>query len=222
MEDDHAGDHEGQQVMEREEAVQGRLVGREAAEQPLLDRLADKRDRAEQAGDHLGAPEAHLPPGKDIAHEGGGHHQQQDDETEHPDQFARRLVGAVIEAAEDVDVGDDEEEAGAVGMGVAKQPALVDVAHDVLDRFERTRARGDIVHRKDDAGDDLDGQSEAREDPEIPEIIEVARHRIAAADRSVDEPRQRQALVDPAGEAVLGFVLLRPGKAHLMPPCRLQ
>ena len=136
VEDDHAGDHERQQIMEREEAVEGRLVGRVAAEQPLLDRLADHRDRPEQAGDHLRRPEAHLPPGQDVAHERGRHHQQQDDEAEHPDQLARRLVGAVIEAPEDVDVGDDEEEAGAVGVEVAEQPALVDVAHDVLDRPE--------------------------------------------------------------------------------------
>ena len=38
------GDHERQQIMEREEAGQRRLVGRVAAEQPMLDRLADQRE----------------------------------------------------------------------------------------------------------------------------------------------------------------------------------
>src|SRR3546814_8757059 len=82
-----------------------------------------------------------------------------------------------------VDVGDDEEEARAVRVGVAQQPALVDVAHDVLDRVERHRRRRRIMHRQDDAGNDLDGQRDAGEDAEIPEVVEVTRHRIAAADR---------------------------------------
>jgi hypothetical protein len=186
-----------------------------AAEQPVLDRLADQRDRAEQAGDHLGRPEAHLPPGQDIAHEGGRHHQEEDDEAEHPHHLARRLVGAVIEAAEDVEIGDDEEEARAVGVEVAQEPALVDVAHDMLDRGEGGVGVRRIVHGKDDAGDDLDGQREAREHPEIPHVIEVARHRIAAADRIVGEPRQRQPVVQPAHERMLGSIFLSPGKAHV-------
>jgi hypothetical protein len=221
VEDDHSGDHERQQIVEREEAVQRRLVWRIAAEQPLLDRLADDRDRPEQAGDHLGAPEAHLAPGQDVAHERRRHHQQKDDEAEHPHQLARRLVGAVIHAPEDVDVGDDEEQAGAVGVGVAEEPALVDVAHDVLDRLEGMVAGRRIMHGENDPGDDLDGQSQAGENPEIPPVIQVARHRIAAADRAVDEARKRQPLVEPAHQRVLGFIFLSPGEAHLMPPCRL-
>ena len=68
---------------------------------------------------------------------------QVDDEAEHPDQLARRLVGSVIKPAEDVDVGDDEEEARAVHVRVAKQPSRVDVAHDELvDRIERAVGRG--------------------------------------------------------------------------------
>ena len=70
------------------------------------------------------------------------------------------------------------------------------------------------MHRQDDAGDDLDRQEDPGEDAEIPQVIEVARHRIAAADRAVDEARQRQPLVEPAHERMLGFVGLGPGKAH--------
>ena len=71
------------------------------------------------------------------------------------------------------------------------------------------------MHRQDDPGDDLDHQEEPGEDAEIPEVVEVARHRIAAADRVVDEARQRQLLVEPAHQRVLGFVGLGPGEAHL-------
>jgi hypothetical protein len=63
VQDHDAHDHERQQVVERQEAVQRRPAGSEAAEQPGLDRFADERDRAEQAGDDLRAPEAHLPQG---------------------------------------------------------------------------------------------------------------------------------------------------------------
>ena len=55
---DDAGDHERQQVVQREEAVERRVVDREAAEQQLLDPVADQRDGREEAGDDGGAPEA--------------------------------------------------------------------------------------------------------------------------------------------------------------------
>ena len=95
VQDDHAGDHERQQVVQREEAVQRGVVGRIAAEQPDPDRLADQREGREEAGDDLGAPEAHLPPRQHVAHEAGRHHQQEDDQAEQPDHLARRLVRAV-------------------------------------------------------------------------------------------------------------------------------
>ena len=219
VEDDHAGDHERQQIMEREEARQRRLVGRVAAQQPHPDRLADQRESREEAGDDLRAPIAHLAPRQDVAHEAGRHHQQVDDQAEHPHQLARRLVAAVIEPAENVDVGDQEEEAGAVHMRVAQQPAGIDVAHDELvDAVERAVGGRHVMHRKDDAGEDLDGQEDPGEDPEIPEIIEVARHRIAGTGRAIDEARERQALVEPLHHRVLGFVGLGPGKAHLSLP----
>src|SRR3546814_8555827 len=48
VDDDHADDDERQQVVQREEAVQRRIVDREAAPQPRHDRLADQRNRGEQ------------------------------------------------------------------------------------------------------------------------------------------------------------------------------
>src|SRR3546814_10254275 len=77
---------------------------------------------------------------------------------------------------------------------------------------------GGIMHRQHDAGDDLDRQRNAGEDAEIPEVIEVTRHRIARADRVVDEPRKRQPLVDPAHDRVFRLILVCPGKAHLTTP----
>src|SRR3546814_2294343 len=59
------------QIVEREEAVERRVARREPAQQPHAHRFADHGYRREEAGDHLRAPEAHLPPGQHIAHERG-------------------------------------------------------------------------------------------------------------------------------------------------------
>ena len=214
VEDDDAEDDERQQIMQREEAVERRVVGREAAEQPRVDRVADDGNRREQVGDHRRAPEAHLPPDEDVAHERGRHHQQEDDEAEQPQHLARRLVAAVEQAAEDVDVDDDEEERRTGRVHVAQHPAAVDVAHDVLDRVEGDRRVGRIVHAEDDAGQDLDDQRDPGEDAEVVEIVEVLRHRIAAAEAVVDQPRYRQPTVDVLHERRGRLVMLGPGEAH--------
>ena len=113
-------------------------------------------------------------------------------------------------------IDDDEEHARAVHMRVADEPAGVHVAHDMLDRIERdARVRG-IVHRQNDAGDDLDHQRGAGEDAEVPEIIEVARHRIAGARGIVDEARNRQLLVHPLHQRMRRLIGFGPGKAHLI------
>ncbi len=135
----HAEDHERQQIVQREEAVQRRVVDRRAAAQPDQDRLADQRDGPDQVGDDLGAPVGHLAPRQDVAQEGRGDHQEEDHAAQDPDHLARRLVGAVVEAAQHVDVDGHEEHRRAVGVDVADQPAAVDVAHDALDRGEGHR-----------------------------------------------------------------------------------
>src|SRR3546814_16885299 len=95
---------------------------------------------------------------------------------------------------------------------------LIDVAHDVLDREKGDVRIGGIMHRQHDAGDDLDRQRNAGEDAEIPEVIEVTRHRIARADRVVDEPRTRQPLVAPAHERVFWLIPVCPGQATFTTP----
>ena len=107
---DQRRDHEGQQVVQREEAVQRGVIHGRSAQKPRLDRFPDAWDRAEEAGDDRGAPEGHLPPGQDVAHEGGPHHAEVDDHADDPGHLARGLVGAVEETAEDVDIDGKEEE----------------------------------------------------------------------------------------------------------------
>src|SRR3546814_9534270 len=49
-------------------------------------------------------------------------------------------------AAEDVQIDHQEEEAGAVGVGIAHQPAPVHVAHDVFDLAECQAGIGRVMH----------------------------------------------------------------------------
>ena len=202
VQEDDGEDHEGQEVVQREEAVERRVADREAAPQPGDDAVADERDGRKEVGDDGGPPEAHLAPGQHVAHEGGGHHQQHDDDADHPQQLARGLVGAVVKPAEHVDVDDDEEEGRAVGVSVAEQPTVVDVPHDVLDAAERHLVVRHIMHREHDTGGDLQHQHDAGERAEIPPVVEISRCRIG--DELVIAPADdRQAVVDPAQHAVL-------------------
>src|SRR5205085_9173562 len=94
-------------------------------------------------------------------------------------------------------------------------PAGVDIAHDqLIDGIEGAVAGRIIMHREHDAGNDLDRKEDSGRDSEIPEIVEVARHRIAAADGAVGDARKRQALVEPAPKGGLRLVGSGPGKTH--------
>ena len=206
MQDNHAQDQEGQQIVQGEEAIESRLSDREAAPEPLHDRRADARDhhvnRGEQVGDNLRGPVAHLTPGQHIAHEAGGHHQEIDDQAEEPQHLTRMLVGAVIEAAENVDIDDEEEHGGAIRMRIAKQPAIIHVAHNMLDAVERHAGFRRIVHREHDTGHDLDDQEETGKHAEIPPVVQILRARIAGANRAINQGEDRQLLVEPLNQLV--------------------
>ena len=216
-----AGDHEGQEVVQRIEAVERRIADRVAAPQIGDDGVAHDRDRREQVGDHRGAPEAHLAPGQHIAHEGGRHHQEQDDDAQEPQELARRLIGAVIEAARGVDIGGGEEHRGAVQMQIAQQPAGVHVAHDVLDRVEGERRFRRVMHRQHDAGHDLGDKHEGQDAAEGPHVVEVARRRVGDEGR-MHQTADRQPRLEPFGEGVLGNVSgLTAHGSYLCPIARL-
>ncbi len=202
---DHADDHERQQVVQRVEAVERRIADRKAAPQPGDDRLADDRNGREQVGDDGRRPEAHLAPRQHVAHEAGHDHEQQQDHAEDPQHLARVLVGAVIHAAEHVDVGGEEEHRRAVGVDVAQQPAVVHVAHDVLDGVEGEVDMRRVVHREHDAGDDLHRQHEGEDAAEGPPVVQIARDRIDD-EGGVDQPRDRQPRLHPFHEGVLRLV----------------
>jgi hypothetical protein len=55
-----------------------------------------------------------------------------------------------------------------LAWNVADQPAVVHVAHDVLDRVEGERDMRRVVHDQHDAGDDLHDQHEGQDAAEGP------------------------------------------------------
>ena len=202
MEKQRPDDNKRQQVMQGEKPVERRIVNRKAAPQPRHDMIADDREGGEQVCDHRRPPEAHLAPGQDVTHEGGRHHENQDDHAQQPGHLPRRLVGAVVERPEDVDVGDDEEERGAVGMQVAQQPAVVHVPHDALDGIERIFGVGGVMHGKEYAGQDHQHERDHRLGAEAPHVVAVLRHRVFDI-FVMHHAEDRQSLVDPANQRIL-------------------
>ena len=199
--------------VQREEAVQRDVGDVVVAADPFDQRLADARNRAEQRHDHLRAPVRHVAPGQQVAEEGFRHQAQVDQHAEDPHQLARVLVRAVHQAAEHVQVDDDEERRRAGRVHVADQPAPLDVAHDVLDRRERVRGRGLVAHRQEDAGDDLQDQHDHREHAEVVPEVEVLR-RVVLARVLLPHARHREALVDPVDQRAESRALARLRARH--------
>ena len=204
----HAGDHERQQIVQREEAVQRRIADRVAAPQQGHDAVADIGNGREQVGDDGGAPEAHLAPRQHVTHEARRHHQEVDDDAEDPQHFARLLVRPVIKAAEHVDVDGEKEHRRAAGVHVAQQPAVVHVAHDAFDRLEGQIGIRRVVHRQDHAGDDLHPQHQREDGAEGPPVVQVARRRIGH-ERGMHETENRETPFNPLqggiGRLVVGW-----------------
>ncbi len=206
MQGDDVRHHQSQQHqrqgndMQREEAVQRGVGDDEIAANPHRQIRADHRNSAEQIDDHLRAPEGHLTPRQQVAHEGFGHQAQEDHHAEEPDQFARLLVGAVNQRPEHVQVDDDEERRRAGGMHVADQPAPVHVAHDVFDRGERLGGGGLVVHGQPDAGQNLIDQHQNRQRAEEVPEVEVFR-RVILGQMLAHHLGERKALVNPAEHA---------------------
>ncbi len=204
----HAGDQERQEIVQREEAVQRRISDGIAAPQQGHDALAEIGNGGEQVGDDGGAPEAHLAPRQHVTHEARRHHQEVDDDAENPEDFARFLVRPVVQAAEHVNVDGQEEHRCAGGVHVAQQPAVIHVADDAFDRPEGHRGLRRVMHRQDDAGQDLHREHHRKDGAEGPPVVQVARRRIGH-ERGVHKTHNRQTPFNPLqgwiGRLVVGW-----------------
>ena len=213
MKPDERRDDERHEIVQREESGQRRTADGESAPQPMGDRVADERDRRGQVGDDRRAGKAHPAPWQNIAEKGRRHHQHVDDDADDPQEFARRLEGAVIEGAGHMHVAGEEEQRRAVAVQIADQPAVIDVPHDVVDRGERLVRRWDIVHGEHNAGQDLRDQHEGQNRAEGPHVVKIARHRIGD-ERGMSQAEQREARFKPFPDRAFGNV--GRGAAHMV------
>src|SRR3546814_1591800 len=88
-------------------------------------------------------------------------------------------------------------------MCITQEPTGIHVTHDMFDAVECDAGIGGIMHGENDAGDELNNQRNARENTEIPEIVQVPRDRVASTNGIIDQTRQRKAGIDPLHERIL-------------------
>ena len=205
VQDHDACNDERQEIMQREEAVQCRIVDGKATEQPRLDRLTNERNRTHDVGDHGCTPQGHLTPRQYVTHEGRNDHQQEDDDTQAPQNFARGFVRAIIKATEDVDVNGQEEHAGPVGVHEAHQPAIINVPHDAFNRIKGHIDLGHVMHRQDDPGDDLADQTDRQNAAERVPIVQVL-WGWKIDQRVIHKPHDRQPRIQPLFEVGLRHI----------------
>jgi hypothetical protein len=103
-------------------------------------------------------------------------------------------------------------------VSVANKPSPIHVAHNAFDAIEGDAGVRSIMHRQNDAGDDLDQERHSVEHSEIPEVVEIAGNGITATGDRKDEAWDRQLPVEPDHERAFGFVSPCPWKAHGLPP----
>ena len=196
VKDHNTCDHEWQQVVEREEAVQRSITDRWCTLQPDFDLLTDQWNSTDQVCDNGRAVQRHLTPWENVAHEGCTHHEKVDDNTEDPADLTRSFVRSVIEAAEHVDVHREEEHGSAVRVDVTDQPAIFDVTHNALNARKRHVDVWNVVHCENDTGDDLCDEADREDRAKRPPVVQVFRYR-KTYKRIMDQTHDRKTRIDP-------------------------
>ena len=193
--------HDGQRHhVQGEEAIQGNARDQVVAAYPGHQVLTHHGDGPEQRDDHLRAPVGHLAPGQHVAHKRLGHEHHENQHAENPDQFPRLLIGTVQQGPEHVQVDDHEKRRCAGGVHVAQHPAVIHLAHDVLDGRESALLAGVVAHGQPDAGQQLVDQYQQGEDSEeIPEIEVLGG--VVLAHVGIPGPDYRQAGIDPIAQS---------------------
>ena len=179
--DNQTRNYKREQVVKAEETVQCCVINRWPPQKQGLDRFADERHSAEQAGDNSRTPEGHLAPWQNVAHERRTHHQQIDQHADDPRDLAWCLIGTVVQAAEDVSIYSDKEQRSAVCVHITQHIAAIHVTHDVFNRGKRLIDMRCIVHCQNDAPD-----------PHPVQVLGCRDHQCV-----IQQPNNRQAAVQP-------------------------
>ena len=104
-----------------------------------------------------------------------------------------------------MNVNGQEEHAGPVGVHEADQPTIVDVAHDALNRVKGHVDMWHIMHRQDDPGDDLAGQTDRQNAAERVPIVQVL-WGWKIDQRVIHKPHDRQPRIQPLFEVGLRHI----------------
>ena len=215
--DDHqTGNHEGQQIVQAEEAVQRGVINRRPAQQKRLQAFPDERDRTEQTGDNRCTPERHLTPRQNIAHKAGCHHQKIDQHADDPGDFTWRFIRPVVQAAEDVRVDRNKEQRGTIHVHVAQHIAAVHVTHNVLDACKRRINVRRVMHRQNDAGHDLQRQTERQNNAPDPHPVQVLRCRDHQS--VIQQPNNGKTAMKPLLPVCFRLVMVVRNSSHSRSP----
>ena len=185
--------------MQCKETVQRDAGDKIVTTDPLSQIVADDRNGTEQRNDHLGTPVGHLPPRQQITHEGFGHQRQVNHHAEDPHQLARLLVRTVEQTTEHMQIHHHKERRSAGGVQVADDPAVLHVAHDVLDGREGAFGRRLEAHRQPDTGQYLIDQNQQSQRTKEVEEVEVLR-RVILGQMVFPHFRRGEAGIDPFHE----------------------
>ena len=118
VEEGNACDEEGKEVVDGIEAHQSAMGDGVASSEPGHNGSANNRDGGEERGDHRSASEGHLASREYVAYEGSGHQEDEEKAAVEPSSVPRRSITGVEEAFEEMEVGGEEEEGGAIGVEV--------------------------------------------------------------------------------------------------------
>ena len=163
-------------------------------------------------------PQKDIWPQGSVAHERRRHHGEEDEHAEDPEDLTRSLVRPVVETAEDVGIDRDEEHRRADRVHRLDHPAVVHVAADLVDGVEGVVGARLVVHREDDAGDELRDEAEHQDAAERPHVVEVTR-RGEIDELPVHEAHDWQAFVKPladAGGRLIARVMIRHGGLYYL------
>ncbi len=161
--------NEGDQRRRQQEDV--RRVPPEQCQGPEV--RPSPHDRREVLTDDGGAPRhvdrdrrrpvGFLIPWQQVARQREAEDDQQQHDARDPGDLARLLVRAEQHNPQHVDYGGNDDEAGAEEVQAADDPAEGQLIADVADAVVRVLRRGHVVHREDDAGEELDGKEEEQD-----------------------------------------------------------
>ncbi len=179
-------------------ARQGERADIGAAAHDVRDVRPDERCALGDVDRDDGRPIRALVPRKQISRQAEREHEEQQHDAGRPRNFSRALVRAEKQHAQQMQHGEDHDEAGAEEMKPAQHAAELQLRHDETQALVRVCRHRHVVHRQRDAGDELQRQEEQQHAAEREKPVHVARHRLV--ENAPQAGSISSAIVEPVAE----------------------